>query len=86
MTDRYRARSQTRQSSNFESCVIMVILFKLWGVTTNPFLLRTPSFRNFLRGNPHSAELINLDFQPLELVCRYRDPQLQVAENDSYFV
>ena len=24
---------------------------------------------------------LNLNFQPLEVVARYRDPQLQVAEN-----
>ena len=28
-----------------------------------------------------STELRNLNFQPLEVVSRYRDPQLQVTEN-----
>ena len=31
--------------------------------------------------NPHSIELFNLNFQSLEVVSRYRDQQLQVAEN-----
>ena len=28
--------------------------------------------------------LIYVNFQPLEVVARYRDPQLQVAKNHSY--
>ena len=31
--------------------------------------------------NPKSTELFNLNFQPLEVVSRYRDPQLQVTKN-----
>ena len=31
--------------------------------------------------NHYSAKLNNLNFQPLEFVSRYRDPQLQLAEN-----
>ena len=31
--------------------------------------------------NPCPAKLNNLNFQPLEVVSRYRDPQLQVTEN-----
>ena len=34
--------------------------------------------------NPYPAKLIYLNFHPLEIVSRYRDPQLQVAENYSY--
>ena len=30
------------------------------------------------------ARLCNLNFHPLEVVSRYRDPQLQVGENYSY--
>ena len=30
--------------------------------------------------NPHSSALVNFNFQPLEVVSRYRDPQLQAAE------
>ena len=33
---------------------------------------------------PFSSELIYLNFHTLEVVSRYRDPQLQVAENYSY--
>ena len=31
--------------------------------------------------NPYPAKLNYLNFQPLEAASRYRDPQLQVAEN-----
>ena len=31
--------------------------------------------------NPLSARFNNLNFYPLEVVSRYREPQLQVAEN-----
>ena len=34
--------------------------------------------------NPYPAELIYLNFHPLEVVSGYRDPQLQVAENYSH--
>ena len=33
--------------------------------------------------NPLIAKLFNLNFQPLEVVSRWRDPQLQVSENYS---
>ena len=31
--------------------------------------------------NPFPAKVIYLNFQPLEVVSRYRDPQPQVVEN-----
>ena len=31
--------------------------------------------------NPLSAKLFNLNFHPLEVVSRWRDPQLQVSQN-----
>ena len=34
--------------------------------------------------NPYPAKLIYVNFHPLEVVSRYRDPQLQVNENYSY--
>ena len=34
--------------------------------------------------NPWSTEQRNLNFQPLEVVHRYRDPQLQVTKNLCY--
>ena len=34
--------------------------------------------------NPLAAKLFNFNFHPLEVVSRYRDPQLQVGENYSY--
>ena len=33
--------------------------------------------------NPLTAKLFNLNFHPLEVVSRWRDPQLQVIENYS---
>ena len=32
----------------------------------------------------HIAKLSNIKVNPLETLSRYRDPQLQVGENDSY--
>ena len=32
---------------------------------------------------PLTAKLFNLNFHPLEIVSRWRDPQLQVSENYS---
>ena len=36
------------------------------------------------RVNPYPAKLIYLNFHPLEVVSRYRDPQLRVGEKYSY--
>ena len=38
----------------------------------------------FSEGGGKPAKLIYLIFEPLEVVSRYRDPQLQVVENYSY--
>ena len=38
----------------------------------------------FQRFNPYPFKLINLNFHALEVVSRYRDPQLQVGENYKY--
>ena len=35
------------------------------------------------RFNPLTAKLFNLNFHPLKIVSRSRDPQLQVSENYS---
>ena len=32
--------------------------------------------------NHYPAKINNVNFQPLDAVYRYRDPQLHVAEND----
>ena len=46
---------------------------------------RYSSYKNIaVRVNPYPAKLIHLNFQPLEVVSRYRDTQFQVAENYSY--
>ena len=36
--------------------------------------------------NPYPNGLIFLNFQPLEVVSRYRNPQPQVSENYSYLL
>ena len=36
--------------------------------------------------NSYPAKLIYLNFHPLEVVSRYRDPQPQVVENYSYLL
>ena len=41
-------------------------------------------FVEYLAINPQSDKLNNLIFHPLEVVSRYRDPQLQVGENYSH--
>ena len=35
----------------------------------------------YFKPNPLTAKLFNLNFHPLEVVSRWRDPQLQVSEN-----
>ena len=37
-----------------------------------------------LKVNSYPAKLIYFNFQPLEVVSRYRDPQLQASENYLY--
>ena len=36
------------------------------------------------RFNPYPAKLTYFNFHPLEVVSRYRDPQLQLDENYAY--
>ena len=35
--------------------------------------------------DPYPAKLMHFNFQPLEVLSRYRDPQPQVIENYKYF-
>ena len=42
---------------------------------------KPPRDYNLFRFNPSGTDLFNLNFQSLEIVSRYRDPQLQVTEN-----
>ena len=39
----------------------------------------------YLCNNPLTAKLFNMNFHPLQIVSRWRDPQLQVSENYSDF-
>ena len=50
-------------------------------------LSSSPSALLLLHGNdPFLAKLSHLNLHPLELVRRYRDPQVQVGENYSYLL
>ena len=40
-------------------------------------------YKTLITVNPLTAKLFNLNFHPLEVVSRWRDPQLQVSENYS---
>ena len=44
-------------------------------------LLLLVGFQQEHKLNSESTELFNLNFQSLEVVSRYRDPQLRVTEN-----
>ena len=41
-------------------------------------------YSEYVSVNPYPAKLIYLNFHLPEVVSRYRDPQLQIAGNDSY--
>ena len=47
-------------------------------------LSHLPRYVLLAKINHSTAKLQNLNFHPLEVVSRYRDPQLQVGENYSY--
>ena len=47
------------------------------------FLMHRTCQERHLSINPLTAKLFNLNFNPLEIVSRWRDPQLQVSENYS---
>ena len=52
------------------------------GIRENAFLITTTVTWTFsIIINPLTAKLFNLNFHPLEVVSRWRDPQLQVSEN-----
>ena len=44
-------------------------------------VLITQQIKQNVHLNPEPAELIYLNFHPLEVVSRYRDQQIQVGEN-----
>ena len=77
--------SSDRQGSNFESCVWRAVsshsshhpqevLLAQFSLYVHKGGLKPDSFHFF----------IYLNFHPIEVVCRYRDLQLQGAENYSY--
>ena len=59
--------------SNFHPLEVMGRGGKLWVAVAR---------HNF---NPLAAKLFNWNFHPLEVVIRWRDPQLQVTKNYLYF-
>ena len=80
----------TRRSDKWRSCC----LGRIWYVRNAIFKmvpLGTRSWYNYLYTRiimpifliPLTAKLFNLNFHPLEVVSRWRDPQLQVSEKYS---
>ena len=59
---------------NIDTSVLIIMIISFDGSVTN---VRYSDF------NPLTAKLFNLNFHPLEVVSRLRDPQLQVSENYS---
>ena len=59
------------------TCGVFTEIFFIFNVTRRSRYWRTG------RVSPSTAKLINLNFHPLEVVSRLRDPQLQVSENYS---
>ena len=57
--------------------IICTILIKIYYNLANSMVNEYNLF------NPLAAKLFNLNFHPLEVVSRWRDPQLQVSENYS---
>ena len=68
-------KSQTNQYGHNRPSRLILITFTL---CVYPVCSHKPNV------NPYPANLIYSNFHPLEVVCRYRDPQLQVGENYSY--
>ena len=71
---------QTRRWPNIGS---MYHVYRVPDEAGNVFLNTCTLFQLLkkTRVKPHPARLIYLNFHPLEVVSRYRDPQLQVSEN-----
>ena len=75
------------------SCLFSSFCYPLWHLTLRPMIATKVVFNPFyfpikslLLGikwqlNPLTAKFFNLNFYPLEVVSRGRDPQLQVSEN-----
>ena len=51
-------------------------------LTNHKYIINNTIF--LITVKPHPAKLIYLNLHPLEVAFRYRDPQLQVAEKNSY--
>ena len=68
-----------------KSCCFIFNMFRSWYLCANKNWKKTNIIgTDGSRVNPYPANLIYLNFQPLEVVSRYRNPQLQVDENYSY--
>ena len=57
---------------------------RLDGFTDNAKREADKAVLSIWKVNPWGAKLNNLIFHPLEIVSRYRDPQLQLSENCTY--
>ena len=60
-------------------CLQQLLIHPLY----NMLYLTQTYYLSYLTFNPLTAKLFNLNFRPLEVVSRCRDPQLQVSENYS---
>ena len=71
----HQARLLTDVWRNQRSCLLLVLL--------KNFEYICHSISHIHAINPLTAKLFNLNFHPLEVVSRWRDPQLQMSENYS---
>ena len=67
----------------YTSEFIIRIGFSPWQIQRGGGGGQRSQFCYFLSLNPYLTESIYLNFHPLEVVSRYRDPQLKVGENYS---
>ena len=58
------------------------VYLSLGEVADTPFYIQRDGISSQL--NPYSAMVSDLKFYPLEVVSRYREPQLPMGENYSY--
>ena len=65
-----------------ENCPICLIVYQAFANRDVQTLISFP-ITVIYPDNPLTAKFSNLNFHPLEIVSRRRDPQLQVSENYS---
>ena len=78
-TYNYKGNNKILIFTHFYFCRILVKTYTWYTNLANLMLI----FPTHFLVNPLTAKLFNLNFHPLEVVSRWRDPQLQVGENYS---